>query len=79
MGNAKALSEWKADRAPLRLKTNKQMYPGWESKDDVRLASKQDCANLEYKYIMVDDKGGSVVWEHGDNHRVDLSSMFDKY
>ena len=28
---------------------------------------------------MVDDKGGSVVWEKGDNHRVDLSAMFDKY
>lgn len=28
---------------------------------------------------MVDDKGGSVVWEKGDNHRVDLSRMFDQH
>ena len=40
VGNAKALSEWKADRAPLRLKTSKQLYPAWESKDEIRFASK---------------------------------------
>ena len=28
---------------------------------------------------MVDDNGGSVVWESGDNHRPNLKAMFDKY
>jgi len=29
--------------------------------------------------VLVDDKGGSVVWEKGDNHRADLSRMFDQF
>ena len=28
---------------------------------------------------MVDDNGGNVVWESGDNHKGSLSAMFDKY
>lgn len=55
------------------------MYPSWESQDQIRVSTRQECSNIEYKYIMVDDKGGSTVWEKGDNHRVDLSGMFDKH
>lgn len=61
------------------METNKQLYPSWECSQIVRFTSKEECRNLEYKYIMVDDKGGSVVWESGDNHKVDLSKMIDKY
>ena len=78
VGGVPGLHGWKAERAP-RLKTTKQTYPRWESQDPIRLSTRQECGNVEYKYIMVDDKGGSVVWEQGDNHRVDLSGMFDKH
>ena len=40
VGNSSALSSWKADRSTVRLKTNKQMYPVWESSELVRLSSK---------------------------------------
>ena len=28
---------------------------------------------------MVDEKGNTIQWESGDNHKTDLGSMFDKY
>ena len=78
VGNLKPLSEWKADRAPLKMNTSKLLYPSWVS-DNVKLLSKQECASLEYKYILIDEKDGQITWETGENHRTDICALFDVY
>lgn len=76
VGSSEAIGKWKSEKAPL-MTTNQKMFPKWESKQNITFGSHQqgDLKCLEYKYIMVNDKGGDPVWEGGDNRKVDLSSF----
>lgn len=51
------------------MTTDADNYPKWQSK-----SVPIEAQELEYKFIMYDDHG-NVDWEHGDNRRVDLTSI----
>ena len=78
VGSASGIAGWDIKQAH-KLSTKKDLYPAWESKTPATIETKGECANLEYKYIIMDDKSKTNPnWEGGNNHRVDLSQYFDR-
>ena len=63
VGNKSQLGNWNIKQAH-RLATKKGMYPKWESKETLQFHSRDDCTNIEYKYIILNDKF-ECSWESG--------------
>lgn len=70
VGNRPFLGNWDAKSAH-KLSTNGDLYPRWESKEAAELGS-DSLKGIEYKYILADDKG-KVLWEEGDNRKIDVA------
>ena len=53
-------------------------YPRWQNKKQVKITSKEEAANFQYKYVIHDKKSKKNNWEKGVNRSIDLTDYFDK-
>ena len=51
VGNKPQLGNWNNKQAH-KLSTEKGMYPAWQSRAAMTFNSREECSNIEYKYII---------------------------